>query len=299
MTRSFFRLAHLSDIHLGPLPKVAKRELLSKRVTGYINWKRHRGKTMGMAGQADVLKILLDDLKSQTIDHTAITGDLVNIDTDAEIAQVKEWLDRHFNPAETSLIPGNHDAYVPGALAKACVAWSPFFHFEGSIGPKHFPTLLRRDFVSLIGVSSARATMPFSAQGFFRKKQANALEALLDQEKDQCRVVMIHHPPIHKAAARYKRLKGIDLFQSIMRNMGAELVLHGHTHLPTLNWIDDVPVCGVASASQGAGGRKPMANYSLFDIERREAGFSIQMERRGLSPALEEVQTLERLNLRG
>lgn len=297
MTRSIFRLAHLSDIHLGPLPKVAKRELLSKRVTGYINWKRHRGKTMGMPGQIDALKLLMDDLKAQVIDHTAITGDMVNICTDAEIAQVKTWLDRHFTPAETSLIPGNHDAYVPGGLAKACLAWSPFFHFDGGIGPQHFPSLMRRDFVSLIGVSSARATMPFSAQGFFRKKQAAALEALLDQEKDQCRVVMIHHPPIHKAAARYKRLIGIDLFQSVIRNAGAELVLHGHTHLPTLNWMDDVPVCGVASASQGPGGRKPMANYSVFDITQSEAGFAIGLERRGLSPTLDAVEMLERLDL--
>lgn len=297
MSPSCFHLAHLSDIHLGPLPKVTTRELFSKRVTGYINWKRHRGKTMGLPGEVDVLKRLLDDLKDRPIDHTALTGDMVNIDTDAEIAQVQHWLDTHFNASQTSLIPGNHDAYVPGALARACVAWAPFFHFENGIGPQHFPTLLRRDFVSLIGISSARATMPFSAQGFFRQKQAEALKVLLDQEKGQCRVVMIHHPPIHKAAPRYKRLKGIDLFQSVIRKCGAELILHGHTHLPTLNWIDDVPVCGVASASQGAGGRKPMANYSLFEIAPCENGFSIGLERRGLSPAHQDVQTLERLKL--
>ena len=41
-----FRLAHLSDIHLGPLPEVSYRELASKRITGYINWQRNRKRAM-------------------------------------------------------------------------------------------------------------------------------------------------------------------------------------------------------------------------------------------------------------
>lgn len=302
MDKSLYRLSHISDVHLGPLPKVRKRELLSKRVTGYINWKRHRGKTMGKLDggkrdQIDVLETLIDDMLVQDVDHTAITGDLVNIATDAEIAQVKLWLDAHFDPAKTSLVPGNHDAYVPGSLAKTCAAWAPFYQFDGGIGPQYFPTLLRDQFVSIIGVSSARATMPFSAEGFFRKKQAERLEALLDQEKGRCRVVSIHHPPIHKAAPTHKRLRGIDRFQSVIRNAGAELILHGHTHLPTLNWIETrngrVPVCGVASASQGAGGRRPMSNYSLFDITPKDTGFAIQMERRGFELDSKTIHHLE------
>ena len=37
-----FTLTHLSDPHLAPLPKPHWSELLSKRVTGYINWQRRR-----------------------------------------------------------------------------------------------------------------------------------------------------------------------------------------------------------------------------------------------------------------
>ena len=37
-----FRLAHLSDVHLGPLPDVAYRDLVSKRMLGYVNWQRNR-----------------------------------------------------------------------------------------------------------------------------------------------------------------------------------------------------------------------------------------------------------------
>lgn len=297
MDKSRYRLSHISDVHLGPLPKVRTRELISKRVTGYINWQRHRGKTMGQKDELNVLETLIADMLGHNVDHTAITGDLVNIATDAEIAQVKLWLNAHFDPLKTSLVPGNHDAYVPGSLAKICAAWAPYCHFDGGIGPEYFPTLHRDGFVSLIGVSSARATVPFSAEGFFRKDQAERLEALLDQEKGRCRVVSIHHPPVHKAAPAHKRLRGIDRFQSVIRNVGAELILHGHTHLPTLHWIEGlsgkVPVAGVASASQGAGGRRPMANYSLFDIAPKDQGFDIQMERRGFDTGIDGIQTLE------
>ncbi|MBC7583853.1 MAG: metallophosphoesterase, partial [Tardiphaga sp.] len=37
-----FTLAHLSDVHLPPLPQPAIGELLGKRMLGYINWKRNR-----------------------------------------------------------------------------------------------------------------------------------------------------------------------------------------------------------------------------------------------------------------
>ena len=36
-------LAHISDIHLAPLPPVRWRELLNKRITGYLNWRLTRG----------------------------------------------------------------------------------------------------------------------------------------------------------------------------------------------------------------------------------------------------------------
>ena len=37
-----FTLAHLSDIHLAPLPDPRWQELIGKRLTGYINWRRKR-----------------------------------------------------------------------------------------------------------------------------------------------------------------------------------------------------------------------------------------------------------------
>jgi len=143
-----------------------------------------------------------------------------------------------------------------------------------------------RDQVAIIGVNSARATRPFSAQGFLKQKQAHHLADILAKYHNYFRVVVIHHPPIHGAVAPHKDLKGIDLFQQVIEQQGAELILHGHSHLPTLNFIKkkegQVPVVGVASASQALGGKKPPANYNIFEIKRSNKRWFCRLSRRTL-----------------
>ena len=65
-----FLLAHLSDAHIGPIPRPNLAELLGKRMTGYANWLYKR------AGQHDmcVLGRIVADLKAQAPDHVLMTG---------------------------------------------------------------------------------------------------------------------------------------------------------------------------------------------------------------------------------
>ena len=84
-----FRLAHISDVHLGPLPALTFLELFSKRITGYINWQRNRASML----QADVIARIVDDLKAQAPDHVAVTGDLMNLALDAEVELAVRWLE--------------------------------------------------------------------------------------------------------------------------------------------------------------------------------------------------------------
>ena len=80
-----FRLAHISDVHLGPLPALTFLELFSKRITGFVNWHRNRRRHLF----TNTLDIVLDDIERQNPDHLAITGDLVNLASSLEIAAVK------------------------------------------------------------------------------------------------------------------------------------------------------------------------------------------------------------------
>ncbi len=296
-----FRLAHLSDLHLGPLPDVTYRDLASKRVTGYVNWQRNRRRTM----HDGITDRILADMRAHEPDHIAITGDLINLALDAEIEAARLWLEELGDPRNVSLVPGNHDAYVPGALDKVCHFWREWMIGDGATTPVDrdaFPYLRVRGPVAVIGVSSARATAPFMASGYFREGQAARLSRLLESTRGKhlFRVVLIHHPPVRGVAVPMARLYGIRRFGRVIAEHGAELVLHGHTHLPTLHHLKGrdglVPVVGVAAGGQGPGGMRPPAQYNLIEIGGKPGRWHAKLTRRGVvGPALgvEEWESIE------
>ena len=282
-----FRLAHLSDVHLGPLPDVSYRQLASKRITGYLNWHRNRARRISVGA----LGAIVDDMLAADADHIAVTGDLMNLALNDEIELARRWLETLGEPDNVSVVPGNHDAYVPGALKKASHAWSRWTSGEGwaKTNANGYPYVRVRGPVAIIGVSSARATAPFMASGEFSSKQARRMGEILARASDEglCRVVLIHHPPVRGACPAHKRLYGIGTFQETVKRHGAELVLHGHTHLPTLNWIGgrerQVPVVGVSAGGESHGGDKPLAQWNLIGVDGQAGDWRLSLTRRGLT----------------
>ncbi|HAT84927.1 MAG TPA: metallophosphatase [Rhizobiales bacterium] len=297
-----FELAHISDPHLGPLPEPTNLQLANKRIFGYVNWRRNRKGVM----TSSVLDNLLEDLKAAKPDHLAITGDLVNLALPQEILNAQKWL-RSLGPADwISVVQGNHDAYVPGSRLKAEQAWLDYMATDKHLADQiSFPTLRVRDQVALIGVNSARATMPFMATGYFLAKQAHKLAEQLDHAKSlgQFRVVIFHHPPAPKATYWHKRLIGASLFRRVIQQHGAELILHGHTHLATRTTIKgpdrSVPVICVPSASQSPGGHKPSSAYNLFRISGEAGDWNCHMTQRGFSTPGEPIKDLGHHQLLG
>lgn len=285
-----FLLAHLSDAHIGPIPRPNLAELLGKRVTGYVNWLYKR------AGQHDmgVLARLVDDMRAQAPDHVVMTGDIVNIGLPAEIALAKEWLGTLGGPEAVSFTPGNHDAYVADVTQLVHQVFEPWT--TGETDNPGFPYLRRRAGVALIGLDSGVPTAPFVASGRLGATQLSALGALLDQTRAEglTRVVFLHHPP-HVGGARI--LRGLDdaaAFEEVIARHGAELVLHGHNHKPSVAYLSgpqaQVPVVGVASASAKPGGHYPVAAYNLYAIEKTDGGLKIGLRRRGLDESGDVVE---------
>ncbi|ODN69637.1 metallophosphoesterase family protein [Methylobrevis pamukkalensis] len=268
-----FRLVHLSDPHIGPLPMPTFSELASKRVIGYINWRRNRAPSM----RGDLLLRMITDIRSRNADHVAVTGDLVNIALRSELEPARAFLDSIGDPRDVSVVPGNHDAYVPGALLRATVAWAPYMTGDDAHSPA-WPYVRRREGIAIVGTSSARASGPFLATGFFSDKQEDLLRDRLEMLRREglFRVVLIHHPPFSGATAWHKRLVGASRVRRVLKSVGAELVLHGHTHMPTRTTMPGpdgpVPVIGVCAASQEHGGRRPASGYNVFEIEKVESG---------------------------
>jgi 3',5'-cyclic AMP phosphodiesterase CpdA len=293
-----FRLAHLSDPHLGPLPEPKVRELMSKRVLGYLNWRLHRGGAMRPA----VLDDLVADVRAQAPDHIAVTGDIVNIALDAELEPARQWLGSLGPGTDVSLVPGNHDAYVPGALKRASGVWAPFMVGDG-FDHVRFPYVRHRGKAAIIGVSSARASGPFMATGHMDASQALLLSEALTHagHEGRIRVVLIHHPPIDGATVWAGRLIGAHRFREAIRTAGADLVLHGHTHTSSLNWIEGrdgpVPVVGVPSASAKPNGSKRGAGWNLFEITGRPGRWQIDQIERGFEKAGSGMVELRRQTL--
>ena len=297
-----FTLAHLSDPHLAPLPRPRLSELIGKRVTGYMNWRRRRR----FVHNPETLAKIVADLKTQAPDHIAVTGDLTNISLPEEFVCGRDWLHGLGAPAEVTVIPGNHDAYVRAAAGEPERQWSDFMrgddiisvHSRESGNPESgaqqfasgFPFVRRRGPLALIALSTAVPTPPFMATGRLGEAQLVRLGEMLAALKREgaYRVVLIHHPPVSDAK-RHKRLIDAAGFLNVIGEHGAELVLHGHDHLHMLNWLPGpngtrVPAIGVPSASGAWTTSKNPAAYNLYVIGGAPGAWRCEMISRGTTP---------------
>lgn len=260
-----FTLAHLSDLHMAVEPRGS--QLLSKRGLGYINWLRKRKKIH----RPEVLDALVRDLKTQSFDHIAVTGDLVNFSLPDEYGLARDWLAALGDARDVTAMPGNHDVYVRGVEALPARFWGDYM--RGDDGIDRFPFLRRRGGVALIALSTGVATGPFMATGRLGERQLSRLAEILTQTRDAFRVVLIHHPPQSPLRRYLRRLIDGAALHRVLADHGAELLLHGHDHRSSLVWLDapngaKIPAVGVPSASAAvAHGEEGAAAYHLLRID--------------------------------
>lgn len=283
---SSFVLAHLSDPHLAPLPTPRLFELAGKRLGGFVNWQRRRRHFH----LSDVLDRIVGDLKSRSVDHIAVTGDLINISLAAEFAPARAWLESLGGSDDVTVVPGNHDTYVWTKATHPQRHWGDYMR-DDQLPPgarPHFPFVRRRGPVALIGVTTAVPTLPFRATGRLGTAQLARLAGLLDElgRAGLFRVVLIHHPPQTRPQWRDRRLIDGEDFIAVLRERGAELVLHGHEHLDLVRWFETpahrVAAVGVPSASGTVGGKYDAAAYNLYAIESKAGAWRCEMISRGL-----------------
>lgn len=283
-----FTLAHLSDAHIGPLPHARRRDLIGKRITGYINWKRGRSRAHDM----EVLAAVVTDMRDQAPRHVAMTGDILNIGLPGEFPLAEAWLKSLGEPgSEVSFVAGNHDAYTRGSLPTLARTFAPWTRSD-STGAPGYPYLKVREGVALIGLCSGVPRAPFIASGRLGHTQRFALEQMLTEAGEQglTRVVMIHHPPrISDPGGHIGRgLSDHQAFARIINRAGAELIIHGHNHKLFVDHIQGptkpVPVVGVPSASSVKGNLRNRAGYHIFSFSGDGAEARIEARARGLLP---------------
>jgi 3',5'-cyclic AMP phosphodiesterase CpdA len=282
-----FKLAHFSDVHLGPLPPgSALADFSAKRVIGALSWKWSRCKRH----LPEIATAMLNDIDTAQIDHMAFTGDLVNVAAVAEFEQGAAWLSKRAKPDSLTFVPGNHDAYVPVPWGRGLGLLEAFMTSDmkpasGEV-PK-FPFVRLRRNIAIIGLSSATPQSFFRAGGTIGPAQLSALREKLKQlrERGFYRVVMIHHPPVPGLSHPMRALTDAPEVENILKEEGADLVLHGHNHSETLHWLSsphgNVPVIGVPSASMTVGDHHPAAAWNCYDIDRAKGKWHTHVTIRG------------------
>lgn len=275
---SFFQIAHLSDPHLPLAELPAWDEVRFKRLLSLLSWRLKRRHLHKAAPLARVM----DDIRRTCPQLVALTGDLTNLGLRSEFRRARRWLEEQALPS-ILLVPGNHDALIRQNPAGKAAQWAEWLKTETS-----FPSLLLKDHIALIGVNTAVATPPFFASGRMGAAQGARLRALLHQTGQQglCRVVLIHHPPVARLVSRRKGLDDLALFQTILQEAGAELVLHGHSHRATVASIPqtDIPVIGTTSASHTAGNPETTAGWNAIAAYPQGDRWNITVQRRELCP---------------
>ena len=268
-------IAHLSDVHLGPIAGFGPRYWNLKRLVGYANWLRNR---RGVYQRA-VLDRIVADLELRRPDHIAVTGDLVNIGLPGEHINALAWLQTLGPPEHVTVIPGNHDIYSRLRFEAGAGRWARYMASDAE-GARHtgegavFPFVRMLGSVALIGLNSAVPTPPLVATGRLGKDQLERLADLLDRvgRAGLFRLVLIHHPPLVGQASRTRALEDAAPLAAVLSRHGAELVIHGHNHHNMLAWchsrVAPVPVVGAPSAALALPYKgEPLARYNLYRIE--------------------------------
>lgn len=284
-----FSLAHISDPHLTSLAGIELSQLLNKRIVGYLFWLRKRR----FIHRREIINSLVDDLHTVRPDHIVVTGDLTHLGLPMEYVEARQWLDSLGSPDQVTVIPGNHEAYWGKNWFEKCSMWEPYLKSDPDPDivrtANFFPSLRICGKVALIGLCSARPSLPLLATGSLGQEQLAGLEILLQQMGDRglMRVVLIHHPPLPGMEKRRKCLTDSPLLTAVLQRCGAELVLHGHRHVATFTGLQTpagmIPVIGVPSASAHNSDPEHCAKYNIYQIKKTVVGWNVTMQVRGYS----------------
>ena len=200
------RIAHVSDLHvLSPRGVELRRVLFNKRMTGYANLVLRRGRMY----RRDYLEAVLA-AAAQRADHVVVTGDVTNLSLESEYAEARRLLDEIARVTEVTVVPGNHDIYLP-STARGRRFWHHFEPFLRGDLPElaidlpagRFPCVKLRGPAAFIALSSAVPRPPFVSAGYVGRAQLDALRAALAHPEVARRVpvVLVHHDPTRLAPA--------------------------------------------------------------------------------------------------
>jgi len=273
------RIAHVSDPHvLSPAGVEWRKMLFNKRITGLANLALHRGRVH----RRDCLLAVLAAAAARA-DHVVVTGDITNLALESEYEESRRLLDGVARSAEVTVVPGNHDIYLPIIQRERRFPYHfgtflgsdlPEFALDLPAGP--YPAVKLRGPAAIIALSSAVPRPPFIASGYVGKAQLAALGRLLSHPEVARRlpVILIHHPPVDtriRLAQLRDGLVDAASFRRALAPLVRGLVLFGHLHLRVRCVLRTaagaLDVIGASGAALDHPDPSVRAGFNLYEID--------------------------------
>jgi 3',5'-cyclic AMP phosphodiesterase CpdA len=267
-----FRLAHVTDLHVRNFAGARVRDFFGKRAVGALNLaviRRHKYRM-------ELLAALGEDLRARPHDHLMVSGDLGNVSLASEWRAARAWIERSSPSVEnTTVIPGNHDAYVKEVVVSGAFeqVFAPYQSADLRLAADPYPFARLRGEIALVCASTCVPTGDLGAWGQVGEAQLRRIEALLaaPEVRARFRVLAIHHPPVMHRPPENRNLRDRTKLVEVLARVGAELVLHGHDHRDEFTELDGpdgrrIPVVGAGSASY-AGSAERCSRYNIYEID--------------------------------
>lgn len=290
-----FRVTHVSDLHvLAPLGVEMRRILFNKRMTGYANLVMKRGRVY----RRDYLLRVLAAAATRS-DHLVVTGDITNLSLEGEYEEACQLLEGVARSTEVTVVPGNHDIYLPAIHRERRFPRHFKAFFESDLPSLaldlpagRFPSVKLRGPAAIIGLTSAVPRPPFVSSGYVGREQLEALGRVLEHPEVSRRtaIVLIHHSPFD-SPLRIEQLRGglVDAraLRRALSPLARGLVLYGHLHvrrharLTTAAGALDV-VCATSAAVDHPSDRV-RAGFNSYEIA--DDGRILSIDSRVLEPS--------------
>jgi 3',5'-cyclic AMP phosphodiesterase CpdA len=223
------RIVHLSDIHVWSYAFNPLR-LLNKRAVGMAELVLRRARRFRL----ERLEAVIERVGSLAPDHVLITGDVTTTALTREFRAAREALaDLLADPAQVTVIPGNHDRYTSHAMRDRL--FEQWFGAFAPPGPYPWLRDLGREAV-ILGLDPTRSHL--TATGYLAPEQlarardllAGAAPALAARRL----IVACHYPlaapPPYRRELAHKRLINAPAVAAWLAGVGPHLYCCGHVH---------------------------------------------------------------------
>ena len=229
-------------------------------------------------GNARFVPDLLDRsiIEINRLNPTAVVvaGDLTDAGYREEFEEASEYIGR-IQCEHVMVVPGNHDARNVG-----------YIHFERLFGDRQ--SVIELDDVILVGVDSSE---PDLNDGQVGREHYEFIRDAFTSAQDKLKIFVVHHHLISLPGTGRERNIVFDAGDVLERliEVGVDLVLSGHKHVPYSWRLEDMLIVnsGTASTLRVRGNTRPCYNVIEVDDGRVEVFRKYPFKSRELAVSFE------------